>query len=154
MKSLSHQDEITARGFFAENPDVFHDWIARKDTDINHFAGMAESATVFVAFCAALANVGDAMENIDKITKHAKKLVSFAKNLFGKEKDQASAPFELSERLLVLIFDNYMRCGKGISIERLVALTGASQDSVEKELKRFESGGVIRTGRSGWLVAH
>ena len=154
MKSLSHQDEIIARGFFAENQDVFGDWIARKATDVDHFAGIAEAATLFVAFCAALGKVGDAMDTIDKVTKQAKALVAFAKNRFGKEGARSSAPFKLSERLLVLIFDNYMRSGKGISIERLVALTGASQGSAEKELKRFESGGVVRLSKSGWLVAH
>jgi hypothetical protein len=59
----------------------------------------------------------------------------------------------LSERLLILVFDHTLRFGKGVSTEKLVALTGARQEEAEKALKRFESGNVIRLGRSGWVVA-
>jgi hypothetical protein len=155
MTTLSHQDQIVARAFFAENQDAFAGWISRKDTATDHFAGAAEATAVFVMLCGALGKISGAMENIDKITKHAKKLATFAKDLFaGKEKSHNAEHFELSERLLILIFDNYMRSGMGISTDKLIALTGASQSEAEKELKRFESGGVVRAGKSGWLVVH
>lgn len=155
MTTLSHQDQIVARAFLADNQDAFADWITRKDTATDHFAGAAEATAVFVMLCGALGRVSGAMESIDKITKHAKKLVAFAKDLLaGKEKNHNTEHFELSERLLILIFDNYMRSGKGISMARLIALTGASHSEAEKELKRFESGGVVRAGKSGWLVVH
>jgi len=153
--TLSHQDEIFARAFFTENQDAFEDWVARKDPETDHFAGATEATTLFVALCAALGQLKGAMNSIDKITKQAKKLMVFAKDLFaGQQKNRDPAHFELSARLLILVFDNYMRTGKGISIERLVALTGASRAEAEKELRRFEHGGVIRLGKSGWLVVH
>jgi hypothetical protein len=54
MSTLSHQDEVVARGFFAENRDAFDEWVTHKDAATNHFAGVAEAAAAFVALCGAL----------------------------------------------------------------------------------------------------
>jgi hypothetical protein len=154
MREFSHQDEVVIRAFFAENRDAFKEWVESTDEDTDHFAGVAEATTFFVALCAALKNISGAMDSIDKITKHAKHLALFARNLIEGKKEGGDAPhFELSERLLILVFDYALRFGKGVSTEKLVALTGARQEEAEKALKRLEIANIIRLGRWGWVVA-
>jgi hypothetical protein len=152
MNGFTHQDEIAIRAFFAQNSAAFKDWLEHKDEETDHFAGAADAVAIFIALCVALKKVSDVMDSADKVTKHAKKLAEWVTALISGKKQVGH--FELSERLLILVFDHYFRFRKGIPTERLVVLTGATPDETEKTLKRFESGNIIRRGKSGWLVVH
>jgi hypothetical protein len=151
---LSHQDEVQARAFFGQHTDEFEHWL-RKDSRSDELFGIAEAAIVFVALCEAIRIVAGGMEDISKITKHAQNLIRYAKKMFGVDQDADTPPtLDVSDRVLILIFDHYMRSGTGITTERLGALIGAARNEIETAAEKFASNGIIRHGATGWVVEH
>jgi hypothetical protein len=151
---LSLKDEAVARQFFSENTEDFGHWIKSKDENLHNFFGVTEAAAVFVALCAALQTLGPAMDNIDKIVKHTRQLIRFAKRVLGGFGVSANnEQLELRERVLILVFENYMRSKKGITTQLIASLTGSKCDDAEEILKRFENSGIISAGKTGWVVA-